>query len=342
MSAIHDDEVATAGAEHPVKAPLGLGRRLEQYSLVIAIVVIFVVFSLLRPEVYPTLTNLASMLGSNATLVLLTLGLIIVLRAGEFDLSIAANMTFCAVFFAVMTVQFQVPIALGILLALVLGGLIGLLNAILVLFFRVNSFIATLGMGTLLQGFAIWVSGNKVITGVDQGLIDWVVVYRIAYIPLSFFYALIVMAILWYVFRYTSAGRSLLYVGKNQDVARLSGFKVNKVRLLAFVATGVIAGGAGLLYAGTSGSADPSSGLSYMLPAFAAAFLGATAIEVGEFNPISTVIAAYFLVFGVTGLALLGVPTFIQQLFYGSALIVAVALSAWVARMKQRSAGLTS
>ena len=84
---------------------------------------------------------------------------------------------------------------------------------------------------------------------------------------------------------------------------------------------------AGVLYAGTLGAADPTSGLSFLLPAFAAAFLGATTIIPGRFNPIGSIAAVYFLVTGITGLQLLGVQTFVQQLFYGGALILAVALS---------------
>ena len=81
------------------------------------------------------------------------------------------------------------------------------------------------------------------------------------------------------------------------------------------------------MYAGTSGGAGPSSGASLLLPAFAAAFLGATSIMPGRFNPWGTLIAVYFLVTGITGLQLMGVQSYVQQLFYGGALLVAVALS---------------
>ena len=93
------------------------------------------------------------------------------------------------------------------------------------------------------------------------------------------------------------------------------------------VVSSVLGAFAGIVYAGSRGAADPTSGLSFMLPGFAAAFLGSTAIAPGRFNPIGTVISVYFLVTGITGLLLLGAPTFVQDLFYGGALLVAVTVA---------------
>jgi ribose transport system permease protein len=121
-------------------------------------------------------------------------------------------------------------------------------------------------------------------------------------------------------------------VGRGRSVARLSGLPVNRIRAGAFVASAVAAGVAGVTYAGSLSGADPSSGQAFLLPAFAAAYLGATTISSGRFNPFGTFIAVYFLVAGVTGLQMLGVQNYVQQLFYGGALVVAVALSEIVKR----------
>jgi ribose transport system permease protein len=99
------------------------------------------------------------------------------------------------------------------------------------------------------------------------------------------------------------------------------------VRLLCLIASGTISAATGILYAGTIGAADPNSGTTFLLPAFAAAFLGATSITPGRFNAWGTLIAVYFLVIGITGLTMLGIQTFVQNLFYGGALVLAVALS---------------
>ena len=157
-------------------------------------------------------------------------------------------------------------------------------------------------------------------------------------VPLGFYYALILCAILWYILSYSTAGRRLLFVGRGREVARLSGIAVDRVRLGGFVSSGLMGAIAGVLYVGTTGAADPSSGLTFLLPAFAAAFLGATSINPGRFNPWGTIISVYFLVTGITGLSILGVSTFVQDLFYGGALVIAVTLSQIVRGREERLA----
>jgi ribose transport system permease protein len=191
----------------------------------------------------------------------------------------------------------------------------------------IDSLIATLGSSTFIAGIVLWISDSQTISGISEGLIDWVVVKRLFGIPLEFYYGIALGLVLFYVFEYMPVGRRLLFVGRGRSVARLSGIRVSHLRWGALVASGLISAFAGILYAGTLGSADPTSGLSFLLPAFAAAFLGATTIFPGRFNPLGSIAAVYFLVTGITGLQLLGVQTFVQQLFYGSALILAVALS---------------
>jgi ribose transport system permease protein len=129
------------------------------------------------------------------------------------------------------------------------------------------------------------------------------------------------------VFEYTAIGRRILFVGRGREVARLSGIHVDRVRWGGLMASGFLGALAGVLYAGTQGAADPVSGLSYLLPAFAAAFLGSTSINPGRFNPWGATLAVYFLVTGITGLIFMVVSTFVQDIFYGGALVLAVTLS---------------
>ena len=168
---------------------------------------------------------------------------------------------------------------------------------------------------------------SQTVSGVSPALVDAVIIHRLFGIPLAFYYGLIICLLEWYLLRYTSLGRRLLFVGRGREVARLSGVNVGLMRWGALVCSGLIGAIGGVLYAGTTGAADPSSGLGFMLPAFAAAFLGATSIEPGRFNPIGATIALYFLVTGITGLTMLGIQTYVQELFYGGALVMAVTLS---------------
>lgn len=308
----------------------------ERYGLLIAWIIVIAAFGLMRPTTFLSWANFSTIFGSQAVLVVLTLGLIVPLTAGDYDLSIAGNLTLSSMTIAVLNVYLGWPIVVAVLVALCVGLVIGAVNAFIVLYFRINSLIVTLGMGTFLHGITLWISGSNTISGIDFAITKAVIVTRLFGIPLAFYYALIVAAIIWYVFSYTAAGQRLLFVGRGREVARLSGIRVGQVRALTFLVSGFLGSLSGVLFVGSLGAADPNSGLSYLLPAFAAAFLGATSIVPGRFNPIGSVIAVYFLVTGITGLSILGISTFVQDLFYGGALVIAVCLSQLVRGRQER------
>lgn len=302
---------------------------LARYGLLVAWAAVALIFSVLpqTSSTFPTLDNFATIFGSQAVIALLTLGLVIPLAAGDYDLSIAFNLTLSAMLLAILNVHHHWPVLLAVAVAVATGALIGIINGAIILFFRIDSLIVTLGTGTFIQGVVLWISGSNTISGVSQGLVNWVVVYRLLGIPVEFYYALLLSLVIWYVFELTPLGRRILFVGRGRNVARLSGIHVGRIRCGALVASGVISALAGVVYAGTTGAADPTSGTQLLLPAFAAAFLGATSIYPGRFNPIGALGAVYFLVTGITGFQLLGAQSYVQQLFHGGALVLAVVLS---------------
>jgi ribose transport system permease protein len=238
---------------------------------------------------------------------------------------------------AILNVNHHWSIGAACLAALGIGLLVGLINGALVVLLDIDSLIATLGSSTFIAGVILWISNSQTISGVSDTLINVTVIDRFLGIPLEFYYGIALGLAMLYVFEFMPVGRRLLFVGRGRGVARLSGIRVARLRWGALAASGVISAFAGILYAGTLGSADPTSSLSFLLPAFAAAFLGATTIMPGRFNPIGSIAAVYFLVTGITGLQLLGVETFVQQLFYGGALILAVALSQFARRRDARA-----
>lgn len=308
----------------------------ERFGLVIAWIAVIVVFGAIRPDTFLSWANFSTILGSQAVLVVVALGLIIPLTAGDYDLSVASVLTLSAMLVAVLNVWVGIPIGFAILLALAAGMSVGFLNGFFVIYFRIHSLIVTLGMGTFIHGLTLWFSDTQTISGVSNDLVRAVIITRFLGVPLAFYYALILAIVIWYVFSYTALGQRLLFVGRGREVARLSGINVDRMRWGCLVVSSLLGALAGVIYAGTIGAADPNSGLTYLLPAFAAAFLGATSIQPGRFNPIGSVIAVYFLVTGITGLSILGVSTFIQDLFYGGALIVAVTLSQIVRGREER------
>ena len=299
----------------------------EAYALLAGIMVLGTIFGFLRPESFLSWGNITTILGSQAVLVVLTLALIIPLTAGDYDLSVASVLTLSGMLLAVLNAQHGWPLWAAIAVALASGVFTGIVNAAFILFFRIPSLIVTLGTGSFINGVVLWVSGSMTVSGVSEDLVDWVVVRRLFGIPLEFYYAIALCFALWYFFEYTTPGRRLLFVGRGREVARLSGIKVDRARLYSLIVSGFLSACAGILYAGTIGAADPLSGLTFLLPAFAAAFLGATSISPGRFNPWGSFVAVYFLVTGITGLTILGIQTFVQNLFYGGGLVLAVALS---------------
>lgn len=299
----------------------------ESYALVVALVALFCIFGALLPQTFLTWGNVSTMLGSQAVLVFLTLALIVPLTSGDFDMSVASVLTLSAMLIAILNARLGVPLLAVIPVVLVVGLIVGVINAFFILYFRIPSLIVTLGTGTFIGGIVLWISGSATIGGIDFDLVMWVVGTRFLGIPLAFYYAIAMAGLIWYVFGFTSVGRRLLFVGRGREVARLSGIPVDRVRAGALLISSFIAALAGVLYAGTIGAADPNSGNSFLLPAFAAAFLGATAITPGRFNPMGSVVAVYFIVIGITGLTMLGIQSFVQNLFYGGALVLAVALS---------------
>jgi ribose transport system permease protein len=315
-------------------SPRGL---VERFGLVLVWGILVVVFGALRPSTFLQWDNFSTIFGTQAVLVVLTMALLIPLIAGDYDLSVAFNLSLCAMVLAVLNVNYHWNIYLCILIALACGAGVGLANGAIIVFFGIDPFIVTLGSGTFLYGVVLWISASQTISGISDNLVTPVVVDRFLNIPLEFYYGLALCIFVWYMIEFTPLGRRLLFVGRGRNVARLSGIRVGRVRIGALVASGLVAAGAGILYAGTTGAADPNSGQTFLLPAFAAAFLGATTISPGFFNPFGALVAVYFLQTGITGFQLVGVESYVQQLFYGGALVVAVAISQVARRREAQS-----
>ncbi len=325
------DSLPRAGAsESGLKA---IWKHTEKFALLIAWAVVLLGFSLALPAIYPTAGNFQNIFGSQAVLLILALGLLFPLTAGEFDLSVASTLSISAMIIAVLNAQIGLPLPVAIGAGILTGVLVGLINGVLVVYFRLDSFIATLGTSTVMLGLIQWMSAGTSVTGVDPALVQATVGFRgLLGMPMQFYYGLIATALVAVLLVWTPLGRRLLFVGRGRQVAYLSGLNVDRIRIGAFLGSAVTASIAGVIYAGVLGGADPASGQSFLLPAFAACFLGATAIVPGRFNALGTFVAVFFLFSGVVGLQMLGAQNFVQQLFYGGALIVAVALSQAIRR----------
>ncbi len=150
--------------------------RLEQFGLIIVWLLLIAVFGYLRPDTFLTWPNFSTILGSQAVLVVVTLGLLIPLTANDFDLSIAFTMTLSSMLVAVLNVNYEIGIGWAVIAALALGVAIGLVNGLLITIFRIHSLIVTLGTGTFLHGATLWLSDSMTISGISPSLMDAVIV----------------------------------------------------------------------------------------------------------------------------------------------------------------------
>jgi ribose transport system permease protein len=319
-------EAATRLSAGPGKTT-NYGRLLERVALLAVWVLLIAFFGALMPKSFLSWGNFGILFASYAPAAMLALAIIVPLTAGDYDLSVGATLTLSSCIIGVLNVWAGLPIALVLVLALAGGLVVGAVNALFIIFFRIPSLVVTLGTTSLMTGFVQWMTDSSTIGGIDNALVMAVVGHRLLGVPLAFYYALVAGVCMWYVFDYTPLGRRLLFVGRGREVARLNGIAVERVRLGALLTSGVLAAGAGILYAGVLGSADPYSGLNFLLPAFAAAFLGATTILPGRFNAWGAIVAVYFLATGITGLTMLGIPLWVTNVFNGGALILAVTIS---------------
>lgn len=309
-------------------------RLLTDGGAVIFLIVLIVGFSIALPDRFPTLGNVQLLLGSYAIPLILALAVTLPLIAGEFDLSVGGTLGIAAVFSA-YTVSNGWPVALVFIGSISIGILVGIVNGFLVTRLQVSAFIATLGMGTVLAGGNLLMTQGQVIyEGIDSSFTD---ISGAPFLALSrvTFYAFAVALVLWYLIEQTPFGRYLRATGAGREAARLTGVKTSQTLFLSFVLAGAFAALAGFLQASRAGSAAPDVGPSFLLPAYAAAFLGATTILPGRFNVWGTVVGVAILAVGITGLNLAGSALWVPDVFNGAALILAVAVSAAVRRRRR-------
>ena len=308
----------------------------QNYVVVLIGILLVILFCALKPDTFATDANLKTILGSVAPLrILLAFGIMIPLIAGDYDMSAGANMAFCSMVVAHVYQVMDMPLFVAVAVGIFAGVMVGAFNGFIITKFNINPFIVTMGTQTLVSGLALGVNTQNITITKSQALSN-IAVTKLFGLPLIFYYTVAACIVLFYVFEKTSIGKRVLIVGKSQNVAKLSGIKVTRVRMLCFVVSGTIAGVSGVLYAGKTGAGSPQAAMQYLMPAFAAVFLGSTIIKMGRYNPFGTLIAVYFLETTTTGLQHLGAPSWIQNIFYGGALIGAVLFSVLGKAMQEK------
>ena len=304
---------------------------LDRFSGLYVWAALIVIFAVWVPDTFLRVNNITIILGNEAITAMLALGIIIPLAAGVFDLSFAGVAGVSVAVTAWAQVEGFNPLVAAIM-ALAVATFIGAVNGFVVVRLKVSSFIATLGMSSLLLAATYWITdGKQIVSGFSAAFLD-LGNLRLIGIPLPFYAMLVLAALIYILIEYLPIGRYLYASGGNPVAARLAGVRVDRIVFGSLVASSLIAGFAGVVLAARIGTASPDIGPSYLLPAFSAVFLGSTQIKPGRVNVVGTLIAIYLLATGVKGLQLAGAPSYTDDLFNGAALIIAVALAARSAR----------
>jgi ribose transport system permease protein len=327
MTTVAPESPTAPGPSREVGRRSGLGVFGARFAVIGVWLAMIVVYSALEPERFFTTGTFQTIFGSQQALVFLTAALLCTIVIGEFvDLSVPSVLGFAGVLVSLLVVDHGWNVWAASLAAVLAAGLIGAVNAFLVVRLGVNTIVVTLGMGTLLLGVALWLTDLQSVSGLPRGFGE-ISLYRVAGLPLGFYWGLLLMLAFAYVLAFTPLGRNMRFVGANREVSRLAGVRVNRIRSGAFVTAGVIAGVGGVLAAAAVGGFDPNTSQSYLLPMFAATFLGTAVLQPGRFNPLGTLVAVYFLATGILGLNLLGFTGWVTSVFYGGVLVIAVTLS---------------
>ncbi|MFJ5696390.1 ABC transporter permease [Arthrobacter sp. NPDC093125] len=312
-----------------------IGTVATSYGVIIFLVLMIIVFSALLPDTFPTSDNVKAILTDQSIPVILALAAILPLAAGEFDLSLGAVLGFSAIT-AIALSNAGAPLPVVILACLAVGAGVGIVNAVLVVKVGVNAFIATLASATILSGLNLLVTGSSLLVlGSEE--FGALTITRVFDLQVVLGYAIVLSLLLFYVVEKTPYGRYLRATGMGRDAARLSGVRVDRYLASSFIAAGVLAALAGALLASRGGTAAPNLGPEFLLPAYAAAFLGATTIKPGYFNVWGTVIGVVLLAVGSNGLTLLGAQTWVTNIFNGVALMLAVSASVLVGKRRRKA-----
>lgn len=314
-----------------------IGQLIPVYGLVVLTLGLALLFSVLLPHTFPTLFNLRSILGDKSVIALLALAATIPMITGKIDLTVGYGIVLWHILAISLQVRYGMPWPAAVLVVLLCAGLFGLLNGLLVELAQIDSFIATLGTGTVLYAIALWHSGGRQVVGDLPAAFIAIAGSNVFGLPIGAYYVLAVALVLWIVTEYTPLGRALYVIGANPRAAQLNGISVRKHVMGAFIASGVLSGFAGVLLASRLQIGQASVGLEFLLPALVGAFLGSTTIRPGRVNVWGTLVGIAILAIGISGIQQFGGAFYVEPLFNGLTLLVSIGIAGWAQQRRNLS-----
>lgn len=293
-----------------------------RFGTIIGFALLCLFFSLTSP-VFLQPNNLLNILNASALLGILSCGLTVVLVLMEFDLSVGYIATLGGMYAAGFAASNG--LAVGLVIGIGIGLLAGVVNGVIITYLNVSAFIATLGVGIVLQGIVFAFSGGAQISQGLPASFNVLGVGSFLGIRYLVWAMAIVMLACWVMLTHTPLGRKMYAIGGNAVAARLSGIDVRRVRIIAFAVSGLLAAVTGVLLASNLDAGNPTAGSAYLFDAFTACYVGAATLRDGDFHIVGTLVGVLILGVLSNGLVLLGVPPAWQTISKGLVLIAAVA-----------------
>lgn len=334
MQSIESNALEPTKAElRGLSGPARLLRLIPVYGLVMLTVGLILLFSVLLPDTFPTMLNLRSILADKAIIAILSLAAMIPMVTGKIDLTVGYGI----VLWHILVISLQmagVPWPIACVLILLAGAFVGFLNGLLVEVAKIDSFIATLGTGTVIYALALWhTGGRQVVAQLEPGFYKLSTTFVFG-LPITAYYVLALAILLWLLLEYLPLGRYMYAIGANAKAATLNGIPVARYTMLAFMASGALSALAGVLLASKLRIGQASVGLEFLLPALVGAFLGSTTIKPGRVNVWGTIIGVIILAVGISGIQQFGGSFWVEPMFNGVTLLVAIGIAGLAQRRK--------
>ena len=310
-------------------------RLLPVYGLLILMLALVALFSVLLPDTFPTMLNLRSILGDKSIIAILSLAAMVPMMAGRIDLTVGYGIVLWHILAIALQTQFGIDWRFAVVIVLLLGCLLGLINGLLVEMAQIDSFIATLGTGTVLYATALWYTGGRQVIGKIPRDFTALFTTQFLGLPIAALYVLVISVVLWAAAEYLPVGRYLYAIGANQRAAALNGIPTRRYVIGAFVVSGLLGAIAGVLLAARLRIGQASVGLEFLLPALVGAFLGSTTIRPGRVNVWGTVVGVAILAVGISGIQQFGGEFYVEPLFNGVTLLVAIGIAGYSQRRRR-------
>ena len=310
-----------------------------RYGLLLVTVALIILFALLLPSTFLTPLTFRSILSDQSIVALVSLAQMIPLAANKFDLSVGYGIGLAHILSIGFQVEAGISWPIAVLLVCAIGLGVGVINGFLVEAAQIDSFIATLGTGSILYAISIAYTGGRQIVG--QLPAGFTAINDMVFlgVPAPAFYVLVLALALWLAFEYLPIGRYIYAIGANPKAAHLVGIPKSRYIVLAFAASGLITATAGVVLGAKLQIGQSDVGPPYLLPSFVGALLGSTAFRRARVNVWGTIVAVILLSVGIAGIEQLGSSFYVEPLFNGTTLLIAVGLAGLTSR-RQKSAGV--